>query len=59
MTNIFAVIGEHRTEPSRLLLIGADGQYYAYATDATEPREVVPSDEWAIDPDAAERSLAL
>lgn len=60
MTNVFAVVGEHRDEPTRLLLVGDDGRYYAYATNATNatnatsPTEVEPSDEWAIDdaPDA-------
>ncbi len=33
MTNIFAVVGEHRTEPERLLLLGDDGRYYGYAGD--------------------------
>jgi hypothetical protein len=53
MTNVFAVVGEHRDEPTRLLLIGDDGRYYAYATDAPAPTEVEPSEEWAID-DAAD-----
>ncbi len=49
MTNVFAVVGEHRDEPTRLLLIGDDGRYYAYATDAATPTEVEPTAEWAID----------
>ena len=49
MTNVFAVVGEHRDEPTRLLLIGDDGRYYAYATDAAAPTEVEPTGEWAID----------
>lgn len=49
MTNVFAVVGEHREEPTRLLLVGDDGRFYAYATDDTTPTEVDPSDEWAID----------
>ncbi len=49
MTNVFAVVGEHRAEPDRLLLVGDDGRYYAYATDAGAPTQVDPSEEWAID----------
>ena len=59
MTNIFAVVGEHRDEPTRLLLLGADGHYYAYAAVASrEPTEVEPSDDWQIDPEAEERAFA-
>jgi hypothetical protein len=49
MTNVFAVVGEHREEPTLLLLIGDDGRYYAYATDVPVPTEVEPTDEWSID----------
>ena len=49
MTNVFAVVGESRAEPDRLLLLGDDGRYYAYATDAAAPTEVEPTGEWAID----------
>ena len=51
MTNVFAVVGEHRWEPGRLLLLGEDGRYYAYrATGA--PIEVEPSAAWHLDEDA-------
>ena len=49
MTNVFAVVGEHRDEPTRLLLLGEDGRYYACAADALVPNEVEQSDEWTID----------
>ncbi len=49
MTNVFAVVGEHRLEPDRLLLLGDDGHYYAYAAPSGQPTEVDPSDEWKID----------
>ena len=52
MTNVFAVIGEHRDEPGRLLLRGDDGHFYAYATDDGRPSAVEPTDEWEFDPDA-------
>ncbi len=31
MTNVFEVVGEHREEPTRLLMRGDDGLYYAFA----------------------------
>jgi hypothetical protein len=57
MTNVFNVIGQHREEPSLLLLIGDDGHYYAYATVDAEPREVEPGDQWVMDTDEAENAL--
>lgn len=51
-TNVFAVVGEHRQEPTRLLLLGDDGHYYAYQTPQGQTVEVEPSDEWDLDPDA-------
>ena len=53
VTNLFAVVGEHRQEPSRLLLIGDDGHYYAYGAADGQPVEVEPTDEWQLDPEAA------
>ena len=50
MTNVFAVVGEHRVEPDRLLLLGEDGRYYAY--DAGGPPTVIePSAAWRVDED--------
>ena len=59
MTNVFAVVGEHRQEPGRFLLIGDDGRFYAYASTESEPIATKPSDEWELDdqprmPDAEE-----
>ncbi len=51
MTNVFAVVGEHRAEPDRLLLLGDDGRYYAFAADG-RPIEVEPSGVWRLDADA-------
>ena len=60
MTNLYAVVGEHRDQPGRLLLLGDDGQYYDYgALDSYgEPAQVVPSDEWAVDADALDAAEA-
>jgi hypothetical protein len=59
VTNVFAVVGEHRQEPERFLLVGDDGRFYAYASSESEPVETEPSDEWELDdrprmPDAEE-----
>ncbi len=60
MTNLYAVVGEHRDEPGRLLLLGDDGQYYDYDAlhSYSEPSQVVPTDEWNVDTDALEASAA-
>jgi hypothetical protein len=57
MPNVFAVVGEHRDAPDRLLLRGDDGRYYAYVAPAVAPTPVEPSAEWALDddPDGAPR----
>ena len=51
MTNVFAVVGEHRREPGRLLLLGEDGRYYAYRADGA-PMEVEPGAAWNLDDEA-------
>lgn len=48
MTNVFAVVGEHRREPGRLLLLGEDGRFYAYRADGA-PMEVEPGAAWLLD----------
>lgn len=54
MTNVFAVVGEHRREPERLLLLGDDGRYYALTADG-RPVEVQPSNSWRLDTDATNK----
>jgi len=46
--NVFAVVGQHRDDPSRLLLLGEDGRYYAYAADH-RPVQIALSDAWYLD----------
>lgn len=48
MTNVFAVVGEHRAEPERLLLLGDDGRYYAFAADG-RPSAIEPTGAWRLD----------
>jgi hypothetical protein len=50
LTNIFAVVGEHRDDPNRLLVVGEDGNTYDYQVPTghlmpTEPKEA----EWQVD----------
>lgn len=56
MTNVFAVVGEHRREPGRLLLLGEDGRYYAYRADGA-PMEVEPGAAWNLDDEALAAAL--
>ncbi len=49
MTNVFAVVGEHRLVRGRLLLRGDDDQYYAYAEGQRKMVPVRPSADWVLD----------
>jgi len=48
MTNVFAVVGQAVADPSRLLLLGEDGRFYAYAADG-HLRPADPADGWRLD----------
>ena len=52
MGTVFAVVGEHRADPARLLLRGEDGRYYAYGAGG-RLRPVALSDAWVLDADPA------
>jgi hypothetical protein len=52
MTSVFAVVGQHREDPERLLLLGADGQHYALALPDGDPDPVQPDEDWELDPPA-------
>lgn len=43
------VVGEHRSDPLRLLLLGVDGRYYAYALPEGNPKPVELDDGWAVE----------
>lgn len=45
---VFAVVGQHRAAPERLLLRADDGRYYAYVNGG-QPTEVEPTADWAFD----------
>lgn len=53
----FVVVGEHRADPSRLLLLGADGRYYAYAPTDGQPSHVEVDESWALEDAAADELL--
>lgn len=50
MPTVFAVVGENRDDPDRLLLLGADGRHYQYDLPAGTATPVVPDDGWVLDP---------
>ncbi len=50
MTNIFAVIGENREDPDRLLVLGSDGQHYEYQVSVGTTAPIEIDDKWSIDP---------
>jgi len=50
MSTVFAVVGEHRADPDRLLLLGADGRHYQYELPAGTATPVVPDEDWVLDP---------
>jgi hypothetical protein len=45
---VFAVVGEHRADPDRLLLLGDDGRHYAYTDDGV-PAAVDLTADWLVD----------
>lgn len=53
MTNVFAVVGQAIADPGRLLLLGEDGRFYAYAADGQlRPTELAEA--WRLDSEGAE-----
>jgi hypothetical protein len=48
---VFAVVGEKRDDPDRLLVLGEDGRHYQYQLPVGTTTPVVPDDGWVIDPD--------
>jgi len=49
MTTVFAVVGQHREDPGRLLLLGTDGRHYDLELPDNAPVPCEPDDHWAID----------
>ena len=47
-----AVVGEHKDDPEELLLLGKDGNYYAYSTATEAILPVEPDEQWDVQTDA-------
>ncbi len=62
MVNVFTVVGEHRHDHARLLVLGADGEYYDYLATRQRLTPVDPDREWRVfardGADDADRHLA-
>ena len=50
MTTIYTVVGQHRTVPGLLLLLGNDNRYYAYSA-SRRPSRVTLTADWVLDAD--------
>ena len=49
MTTVFAVVGEHRDDPNRLLLLGDDGRHYGHRLPDGPTTPVEPDGRWVVD----------
>jgi hypothetical protein len=49
-----AVVGERKDNPDDLLLIGPDGQYYAYSLEEGNPHPIELDDGWHVEPVSSE-----
>jgi hypothetical protein len=52
--NELTVVGEHREDPHRLLLLGSDANYYAYSIPDGNTIPVTPDGEWNVERRAIE-----
>ena len=52
MTTVFAVVGEHRDDPARLLLLGDDGLHYDLRLPDGPAVPVDPDESWTVDSSA-------
>lgn len=48
MVNIFTVVGEHKVEDARLLVLGVDGHYYDYLPMRRRFIPVTPDGHWLV-----------
>lgn len=54
MPVVFAVVGEQRDDPDRLLMLGEDGRHYDYRLDSGQTAPVEPDEEeWRVDAGSA------
>ena len=49
MTTVFAVVGEHRDDPDRLLLLGDDGVHYDLRLPDGPAVPIEPDERWFVD----------
>lgn len=56
---IYSIVGEHRHDPARLLLLGSDGLHYVMSLldEHGEIEPIDPGSEWSIDLSAERRLL--
>ena len=59
MTNVFAVVGEHRDNPDHLLVLGDDGSYYDYTVTTGHTALTEPDLSWNTDADGPELEEAI
>lgn len=57
MTLVFAVVGEHREDPDRLLVLGEDGHHYDYRLPTGQALPTEPDEAWEVDPSAVEAAV--
>jgi hypothetical protein len=57
--NELAVVGENKNDPSQLLLLGADGHYYAYSLPDGDTKEVDPNDDWDVEFPATQELFSI
>jgi hypothetical protein len=50
--NELAVVGENKDDPEQLLLLGEDGNYYAYNLPEDDTQPVEPDDRWNVEIDS-------
>ena len=58
MATVFAVVGERREDPNRLLLLGADGQHDDLALPDGTTAPVEPDEAWVVDEDPPAAEIA-
>lgn len=46
---VYAVVGEHRRDSAWLLLLGSDGNHYAYRLLDGSVSAITPDESWRID----------
>lgn len=56
---VYAVVGEHRHDPACLLLLGSDGQHYAYRLLDGSVSAITPDDAWRFDGPPQPIAMAL